>query len=128
MEDRNSDKSENFCNLMRRKYAVQMRPKSISDVGKRPVKGQINSIEAVPFYVVTALRRPPIPNVITLVAMDDIIIAGKNDMASDVSSPFLVSRKRLVSALQESNKSFWDVDTDGQVTDMSPTTMYFTHA
>jgi hypothetical protein len=91
---------------MRRKYAVQMRATSIPDVGKQPVKGQINSTEATPFYIVTALRGPRIPNVITLVAMDDIIIAGKNNMASVVSGPFLVSAQQLLSALQESNKSF----------------------
>ena len=107
---------------MRRKYAVQMRATSISDVGKQPVKGQINSTEAVPFYVVTALWGPRIPNVITLVAMDDIIIADKNDMASIVSGPPLVSTQQLHSALQES-KSFWDVDMDGHVSYMSPTTM-----
>jgi hypothetical protein len=92
---------------MRRKYVEQMRATSISDVGKQPGKGQINSTEAVPFDVVTtALRGPPIPNVITLVAMDDIIIAGQNDIASGVSGPFLVSTQQLLSALQESNESF----------------------
>ena len=43
---------------MRRKYAVQMRATSIFDVGKQPVKGQINPTEAVPFYMVTTLRGP----------------------------------------------------------------------
>ena len=75
---------------MRRKYAAQMRATSIPDVGKQPVKGQINSTEAVPFYMVIALRGPPIPNVIMLVAMDDVIIADENDMASVESGPPLI--------------------------------------
>jgi hypothetical protein len=77
MEDGNSDEFKTFLNLMRRKYAVQMRATSIPDVGKQPVEGQLNSTDAVPFYVVTALRGPPIPNVITLVAMNAIRIAEK---------------------------------------------------
>ena len=105
MEDSNSDESKTFLNLMRRKYAVQIRATSIPNVGKQPVKGQIKSTEAVPFYMVTALRGPPIPNLIPLVAMDDIIIADKNDMASIVSGPHFVSAQQLLSALQES-KSF----------------------
>ena len=45
LEDRNSDEQvQDFFNLMRRKYAAQMRATSISDVGKQPVKGQIMMI------------------------------------------------------------------------------------
>ena len=77
--------------------------------------------------MVIALRGPPIPNVITVVAIDDTIIAEKNDMASVVSGPPLVSTQQLLSALQES-KSFCDVDMDGHVSDMSPATIKFNHA
>ena len=103
---------------MRRKYAAQIKATAISDehMGTAAVDEQINLMDAVPFDMVTALHGLPIPNVITLGAMNDTTVS---DMASIVpGSPCCIITQKLLSASQE-NRSFCDVDMNGHVSDMS---------
>ena len=124
MEDWNSDETKVFLSLMRRKYTAQtMASITISYAGMQAVEGQqINPAEAFLIDMVTALRGPPILNVITLVNSIETRGTDENDMGSLVSGPPLSSTQRLLSALQESS-AFCDVDMEGQVSDMSPALM-----